>query len=88
LLKENNLGIFIGDETGGTYTCNDFSKLYTLKNTKLVMRVATRIVKTTASSLTNKHGIIPDHYIVPDIDDYFNNTDMVLNYTLRLIENE
>lgn len=86
LVKENNFGIFIGDETGGTYTCNDFSKNYNLDNTDLMFRVATRIVKTTVSTLTNKHGIIPDHYIVPDIDNYLNNADTVLNYTLHLIE--
>jgi len=86
LVKENNLGIFIGDETGGTYTCNDFSKNYTLDNTNLMLHVATRIVKTTASTLTNKHGIIPDHYVIPDFDNILNNTDTVLNYTLRLIK--
>lgn len=88
LAKENNFGVFIGDETGATYTCNDFSKFYTLKNTKFTFRVATQIVKTTASTLTNKHGIIPTHYVVPGIDDYLTNTDTVLNYTLRLIEKE
>jgi C-terminal processing protease CtpA/Prc len=88
LAKENNFGTLIGDETGATYTCNDFSKFYTLENTKLTFRVATRIVKTTAITLSNKHGIIPDHYIVPDIDNFLNNTDTVLNYTLRLIEKE
>ena len=88
LVKENNLGIFIGNETGGTYTCNDFSKNFTLKNTNLTFRVARQICKTTATTLTNKHGIIPDHYLIPDIDNILNNTDTVLNYTLRLIEKE
>ncbi len=88
LVKENNLGIFIGDETGGTYTCNDFSKSYKLDNTGLILRVPTRIVKTTANTLTNKHGIIPDHQVVPTIDHYLNNTDTVLNYTLKLIEQQ
>lgn len=88
LVKENNLGIFIGDETGATYTCNDFSENFTLKNTKLTLRVARQICKTTASTLTNKHGIIPDYYVIPDIESILNNTDTVLNYTLRLIEKE
>lgn len=88
LVKENDLGIFVGDETGGTYTCNDFSKNFTLKNTNLTLRTATEIVKTTASTLTNKHGIMPNHYVVPVIDDFLTNTDPVLNYTLKLIEKE
>lgn len=88
LVKENNFGILVGDETGATYTCNDFSKYYTLKNTKLLVRYARKIVKTTASTLSNKHGIIPDHYVIPNIDNYLNNTDTVLNFTLNLIEKE
>ena len=88
LVKEHNLGIFVGDETGATYTCNDFSKNYSLENTNFTLRTARKTVKTTASSLSNKHGIIPDHYVIPDIDNIINNTDTVLNYTLRLIENE
>lgn len=88
LVKENNLGIFVGDETGSTFTCNDFSKNFTLENTKLILHTARRIVKTTAVTLTNKHGIIPDHYVIPDIDNILNNTDTVLNYTLKLIEKE
>ena len=88
IVKENNFGIFVGDETGGTYTCNDNSKNFTLKNTKLILRVARGTYYTSASSLTNKHGIIPDHYVIPDIDNILNNTDTVLNYTLKLIEKE
>ena len=86
LVKENNLGIFVGEETGATYTCNDNSKNYTLKNTDLSLRVARRIYKTTAGTLTSKHGILPDHRVIPDIDNFLNNTDTVLSYTLRLIE--
>lgn len=63
-------------------------KSIALENTKLSFRVATRIVKTTASSLTNKHGIIPDQYVIPNIDNFLNNTDTVLNFTLKLIEKE
>jgi hypothetical protein len=86
IVKENNFGIFIGDNTGGTYTCNDNSKIYILKNTKVLLKVARNTYKTTATSLTNKHGIIPDHYVIPDIESILNNRDTVLNYTLKFIE--
>ena len=88
IVKENNFGVFLGDETGATYTCNDNSKLYTLKNTGLQLSVARNTYKTTAGSLSNEQGIIPDHYVIPDIDNILNNTDTVLNYTIKLIENE
>ena len=86
IVKENNFGIFVGDETGATYTCNDNSKFFTLKNTKLSFRVPRNTYYTSASTLTNKHGIIPDHPIIPDIGHILNNTDVVLDYTLKLIE--
>jgi len=86
IVKENNFGILVGDETGGTYTCNDYGKFFTLKNTKLLLRVARRTYYTPVTSLTNKHGIIPDYYVIPDIDNILNNTDTVLNYSLKLIE--
>jgi len=88
LVKENNLGVFVGDETAGTYTCNDNSKNFTLKKTKLVLRVARGTYKTTATTLSNKQGVKPDHYVMPTIDNVLNNTDVVLNYTLKLIEKE
>lgn len=86
LVKENKFGIFIGDNTGGTYTCNDNSKVYTLKNTKVLIKVARNTYSTTVSTLSNKCGISPDHYVIPNIDNYLNNIDTVLNYTFRLIE--
>lgn len=86
LVKENNFGILVGDETGSTYTCNDNSKIYTLKNTKVLFKVARNTYKTTASTLTNEHGIKPEHYVFPNVDNYLTNKDTVLNYTLSLIE--
>jgi hypothetical protein len=86
IVKENNFGIFIGDNTGTTYTCNDNIKIYTLKNTKVLCKVARNTYSTTVSTLTNKYGIIPDHSVIPNIDNFLNNTDTVLNYTFQLIE--
>lgn len=86
LVKENDWGIIVGEETGATYTCNDFSKFYNFDNTNAFLRVATREVKTTVTTLSNKQGIIPDHHVTTNIEHYLNNTDTVLNYTLNLIE--
>lgn len=88
IVKDNNFGIFVGDETGGTYTCNDNSKMFNLENTKLLLKVARNTYETNVSTLTNEHGIIPDHYIIPNIDNILNNTDTVLNYTLKLMVKE
>jgi len=88
IIKENKLGILVGDETGATYTCNDNGKIHNLKNTNVLIRIPRNTYYTTAGSLTNQHGIIPDHRVAPGIDDILNNTDAVLNYTLELIKKE
>lgn len=86
IVKEKNRGIFVGDETGGTYTCNDNCKSYTLKHTKLLLRTARRVYKTPVTTLSDKNGIVPDHYVIPDINNILSNTDTVLNYALDLID--
>lgn len=88
IIKENDFGFFVGTETGGTYTCNDNGKNFTLKNTKLILRTARNTYKTSATSLTNRSGIIPDYPVTLSIEDFLNNTDAVLNYSLKLIEEE
>lgn len=88
IVKENNFGIFIGEITAGTYTCNDNSKVFTLENTKVACKIARNTFCTTVSTLTNKNGVIPDHYVIPTIDDFLNNTDPVLDFTMKLIEKE
>ncbi len=88
IIKEKGWAILVGDETGGTYSCNDFGKFYTLDNTDLKIRVATRTVKTTATTLSNLHGIAPDYYVMPNMNNILMNTDTVMNYTLKLIGNK
>jgi hypothetical protein len=85
LIKEHDLATLVGTETGGTYTCNDYGKFYELDNTDLKVRIATGIAKTTATTLSNRQGIAPDHYVAPDINHFLNKSDTVLNYTLHLI---
>ncbi len=43
---------------------------------------------TTATSLPEDRGILPDHNVVQGIQDYLNNIDTVLEYTLKLIEDD
>lgn len=86
IVKENDFGIFVGNETGATYTCNDNSTNFTLKYTKLFLRVARETYYTSATTLTSKNGITPDYYVIEGIDNILNNTDTVLKYTLKLID--
>ena len=88
LIKYNKLAILIGEESGGTYLCNDGSRTLELKNTRISCRIARVTFTTTAKNLPRERGVIPDKIVVQNINDYVNNKDTVLNYTLNLIKNK
>ncbi|MFC1502291.1 S41 family peptidase [bacterium] len=85
LLKYYNLGTFIGEETGATYTCNDGKKYLHLKNTHIQFWVATLTAAVAVEGMPKNRGISPDHPVQPVIEDLINRNDTVMEYTLSLI---
>ena len=88
LIKYNKLATIIGEESGGTYLCNDGSRTLRLQNTGVSCRIARVTFTTTAKNLPRERGVIPDKIVVQNINDYINNIDTVLNYTLKLIKDK
>ncbi|UCG26807.1 MAG: hypothetical protein JSV24_07435 [Bacteroidales bacterium] len=86
LLKYHNIGRLVGEETGATYTCNDASRSYQLRNTRIQGHVASRTFATAVKDLPRDRGIIPDHYVVQTPEDMYEGIDTVLEYTLNLIK--
>ncbi|MDB5272846.1 MAG: peptidase family [Chitinophagaceae bacterium] len=78
LLKYYKTGIFVGEETGGTYTCNDGKKDHILKNTRLVLTLPEKTFSTAVEGISNAQGILPDYPVVPSIEDQLNDKDVVL----------
>lgn len=87
LIKHLKLAVSIGEESGGTYLCNDGSTHIKLKNTGISCRIARVTFTTTAKNLPRERGVVPDHKVVQNSSDYLNNKDTVLNYALNLINN-
>jgi hypothetical protein len=86
LIKHHKLGLFIGQETCATYTCNAASKNFILNNTKLDLSVA-QITNTVAvNSLPVNRGIIPDIEISPALEDLISGRDVVMEFALELIK--
>jgi len=85
LLKYHNLGNFIGEETGATYTCNDGKEYLHLKNTRIQFWVATLTAAVAVEGMPKNRGIRPDHPAQPVIEDLTNRNDTVMEYTLSLI---
>jgi len=86
LLKYQNAGVFIGEETGGSFACTDGSKNLVLYNTKLTFRYSTMLWQVAAEGLTPGRGVMPDYLVAPTLDDYLNERDAVLEFALQMIE--
>jgi len=60
VVKQHGFATFVGTELGSTYTCNDNSKRFLLKNSKLEAKIAQHTFRTTANTFDPKEGILPD----------------------------
>ncbi len=86
LVNVLNLGTIVGEELGSNQFCTAGQTVLRLSNTKLVYYVANSTNETTATSLPDEIGILPDHYVTQSIDDYLNHVDAVKEYTLKLVD--
>lgn len=86
LVKLHDLGTIVGEELGSNQFCSAGSVQVRLSNTKLKLYIATNTHVTTATSLPDEVGILPDHYISQSIDDYIEQKDVVKEFTLNLIK--
>jgi len=86
LLKYRNVGTLIGEETGATFTCNDGSRSYHLKNTRIQGHIASRTFAAAVHDLPRNRGIIPDHPVVQSPEDMAKGIDTVLEYALNLMK--
>lgn len=85
IVKDKNIGTIIGEELGSNQFCSAGNKRCRLSNTKMEYYVAVNTHESSATSLPDEVGILPDHYVTQSIDEYLANIDVVKNYTLDLI---
>jgi len=85
LLKSQNVGVFIGEESGGSYACTDASKDFELTHTGIQLRSSTLKWEVAAEGLIPGRGIIPDFEVVPTIEDYLNQKDVVKQFAIDKI---
>jgi hypothetical protein len=86
LLRFHGLATFIGEETGGTFTCTDGSTDILLPETHLVLRSSTKEFRTAVTGLTAGKGIVPDYEIVPTIQDVIEGRDAQMELAIRLAD--
>lgn len=88
MVKVLKLGTIIGEELGSNQFCTAGQQICRLPNTKLDFYVANSTHETTATSLPDEVGILPDHYVTQSIDNYLNKVDAVKAYAIKLIDEQ
>jgi hypothetical protein len=86
LLKYHRRGIFIGEETGGSYACTDASETTTLAHSKIRFRHSTLAFKAAVSGMTPGRGTLPDHTVVASIDDAVQERDPSMARAIELVQ--
>lgn len=88
LVKHLNLATLVGEELGSNQFCTGGQIGFRLPNTEIFYAVGRYTYVTTADSVSDERGVMPDYHVVQSINDYLNNIDTVLEYTKVLIDNE
>jgi C-terminal processing protease CtpA/Prc len=86
LLKYHKIGTFVGTEAGATYTCNGATREIKLSNTKAIVVISRRPYAVAVDGFPKDQGILPDHRVMPLIDDLIQGRDVQKEYALRLID--
>jgi hypothetical protein len=86
LVKFQNIATFIGEESGGSYTCSDNSSQTSLSNTRLFLGSSNSIWTVDVDGLELGRGIIPDYQVLMTIDDYIDEIDPIFDFVVQLIQ--
>lgn len=69
-LKANDIGVFIGEQTGGGGSVPADSLSITLPNTNLILYVSCKYFIFPLDKYNNINGVIPDYRITQSLKDY------------------
>ncbi|MEP2058399.1 MAG: S41 family peptidase [Maribacter litoralis] len=84
-IKQRKLATIIGEELGGNHFCTGGQRLYKLPNTDVFYYIGRNTNISSADNFQADRGIMPDYFVTQSIEDYLDNTDEVMNYTLKHI---
>jgi len=87
LLKMTDRGIFIGEETGGTYEGNvsGYSEKVKLPNSKIKVNIPTVHFQINVSPDTRGRGVMPDYTVPQTWEDYMKGNNSKLDFAIKLI---
>jgi len=84
LLIYSRRAAFVGEETGGTYECNDDHIRLQTSTTHLILNVACSTYTTAVKGLSRETGIMPDYPVEATISDVLAGRDAVKQFAMKL----
>jgi hypothetical protein len=87
LLKYTGRCKFVGEETGGTYECNDSHLQVETSATHLRLNVARVTYTAAVTGISRETGIMPDYSVEPTIEDVLAGHDAVIEFALKACDN-
>ena len=86
LLRFHRIGEFIGEETGGSFSCTSNNSTATLARTRLQFSYAQNIFTTDVSGLEPGRGIRPHYPLVPTVRDRMAGRDVGREFAVALLQ--
>jgi hypothetical protein len=80
LLKYHKRAVFIGEEPGSWFYCNDFSKQVKLPNTQIEVNIPQATFQTKVSGYKIRDHFQVDHSVKLSVDDLINNSDVYMEF--------
>jgi C-terminal processing protease CtpA/Prc len=84
IIKDNNIGYIVGEETSDNPTIYACIMLFELPNTKINIQNSTEYSLRPAG-YDDQHGVIPDFAVKQTYSEFLKGTDKVMNYAYWLI---
>lgn len=90
IAKENNMGVFIGEEVGGKYAGDNGGVLgwVELPNTKIKVRIALVEYELAVTGDNEGYGVKPDYGVYTKLEDIVKGNDKALELVISLIRKE
>lgn len=85
ILKAHNTGTYIGEETAASFKISASQNDVELLNTKVRFRYSREAAQVDAPGIIAGQGIMPDYRVIPKIQDYIDNKDIVKDFAVDLI---
>lgn len=89
LIKEHNLGTFIGEELGSTYSCNGAQRNVMLEQTGLFLQIGQKVVDVAVdpTKYDKTRGILPDIAVKSTIQSTLAKKDLIMEQAVKFLKN-